>query len=171
VVIAPTPDEPRGRKSSVHDLDGWEPKPELFARALELGLSREVVEARIADLRLGPVGGARGIFPSKIDAYMLKQLPNWRNWQQTAQHQAVHRAGSTNGGGGGGWRGNAPRPILEPTAKHAAFAKLHGLDLPAMVQELQRSDVIETLGARRALEMLGERMSLAARKRREEVST
>lgn len=152
----------------MNDLDGWEPKPELFARALELGLSREVVEDRIAALRLGPVGGTRGIFPSKIDAYMLKQLPNWRAWHETAQHQAVHRPGSPSGGGGGGWKGNGFRPILEPTAKHAAFAQLHGLDLPAMVRELQQSDVIDQLGAKRALEMLGERMSLAVRKRREQ---
>jgi hypothetical protein len=156
--------EARGQRVVHRSLDGWEPRPELYARAAEIGLPREVVDQRIADLRNGPIGGRRGVFDR--DDYVLRQLPTWKVWHETAQSQAVHRAGSTSGGSGGSRRGGAARPVLEPTEKHRAFAKLHGLDLDAIVREIDRSDVIDTLGLKQAEVLLGQKMSLLVRAKR-----
>lgn len=157
--------EARGQRVVHRSLDGWEPRPELYARAVEIGLSREVVDQRIGELRNGPIGGRRGVFDR--DDYVQRQLPTWKAWHETAKAQAVHRAGSTSGGAGGPRRGGAFRPVLEPTEKHRAFAKLHGLDLDAIVREIDRSDVIDTLGLKHAEAMLGQKMSLLVRAQRE----
>lgn len=154
----------RGQRVVHRDLAGWEPRPELYARASEIGLSREVVDQRIGELRNGPIGGRRGVFDR--DDYVLRQLPTWKTWHETAQAQAVHRAGSTSGPGGGPRKGPPWRPVLEPTEKHRAFAKLHGLDLDAIVREIDRSDVIDALGIKHAEDLLGKKMSKQVRARR-----
>jgi hypothetical protein len=156
--------EARGQRVVHRSLDGWEPRPSSTPEQRRSGLPREVVDQRIADLRNGPIGGRRGVFDR--DDYVLRQLPTWKVWHETAQSQAVHRAGSTSGGSGGSRRGGAARPVLEPTGKHRAFAKLHGLDLDAIVREIDRSDVIDTLGLKQAEVLLGQKMSLLVRAKR-----
>jgi hypothetical protein len=153
--------EARGQRAVHRSLDGWEPRPELYARAVEIGLGRDVVDARIAELRNGPIGGRRGVFDR--DDYVMRQLPTWKAWHETAQSQAVHKAGLTSGGGMGPRRGAASGPVLEPTGKHRAYAEKHGLPLAELVRELVESGAVESLGAKRALELLGQKMSKAVR--------
>lgn len=151
----------QGQRAIHRSLDGWLPRPEHYTRATEIGLPRDVFDARLADLRNGPIGGARGVFDR--DDYVMRQLPKWKVWHETAQSQAVHRPGSTNGHGPGPRRGGILRSVLEPTGKHRAFAEKHGLDLAAMTREIEESGAIDELGAKRALEILGQKMSKAAR--------
>ena len=153
------PVELQGLRGVHRSLTGWEPRPELFARAVEIGLPREVVEARIAELRNGPIGGARGVFDR--DDYVMRQLPRWKTWHETAQSQAVHRAGSANGAGTGPRRGGILRSVLEPTGRHRAYAEKHGLDLAALTRKIEESGAVEELGHKRALELLGQTMSKA----------
>lgn len=147
-------------------LDGWEPRPELFARAVEIGLPRPELELRLAELRNGPIGGARGVFDR--DDYVMRLLPKWKAWHETAQGAAVHAPGSTRGGSGGPRRGGILRSVLDPTGKHRSYAQKHGLDLPALCREMEESGAIEELGHKRALELLGQKMSEIVRQRRQE---
>lgn len=56
-------------------------------------------------------------------------------------------------------------PQLEPTKKHLAFAKLHGLEheIAPIIVELTTKGVVEDLGPLGALEELGKRLSRAAK--------
>lgn len=153
--------EAQGQRAVHRSLTGWVPRPEHYTRATEIGLPREVFDARLADLRNGPIGGARGVFDR--DDYVMRQLTKWKTWHETAQSQAVHRAGSTSGATGGPRRGGILRSILEPTGKHRAYAEKHGLPLAELVRELEESGAVDDLGAKRALELLGQKMSKAVR--------
>jgi hypothetical protein len=61
----------------------WQPSEQLIAAAAMQGVPREQLLKRIADLRLGPIGGKRGIFYDEIDAYVLGLVPKWRTWRET----------------------------------------------------------------------------------------
>ena len=158
------PAQAQAERTVFRNLSGWTPRPELFARAVEIGLPRDVVEERIAELRNGPIGGARGVFDR--DDYVLRQLPKWRAWRETAVLAAVHPPGGPYGGPVGVRRGPNSGALLEPTDKHRAYAQAHGLDLAGMFRDLLQTDIVEKLGPKRALEILGERMTAEVRKRK-----
>lgn len=61
-------------------------------------------------------------------------------------------------------RGFGATPPLEPTAKHVAFAKAHGVEIGPIINGLLVEGVIEALGVHGAREELGKRLSVAARK-------
>ena len=60
--------------------------------------------------------------------------------------------------------GRGALPTLEPTKRHRDYAKAHNLDLSAVMAELAEQNAVETWGLGRAKEMIGERLSMAARK-------
>lgn len=139
-------------EKAVDHLDGYEPEPELFARALEVGLSREDVEQRIAELRTGPVGGTRGVFPSRRHEYMLRQIPKWRTWKETdAARAAAARAAPARGPG----LRAAPGADLETTGaavafsaltEHREFCEKHGLDINQAVTAYRNGKRARELG-------------------------
>lgn len=65
--------------------EGWQPSESLFAEASTAGLPREYFLERIAELRLGPIGGSRGVWLNKLDDYIRKLIPKWRTWYETAK--------------------------------------------------------------------------------------
>lgn len=60
-----------------------------------------------------------------------------------------------------------PTLTLEPTEKHRRFAAKFGIDLPAVIKQLVDEGAIDSVGLGRAKEMIGERMSLLARKQKQ----
>ena len=141
----------------VHQFpDGWEPSDELRQEALAVGVLQ--FDRWFKSLRTGPIGGARGIFEHKLESYVRGLFGTWRTWEETERA----RAGAAKKTGTGG-----VRVSLEPTAKHRAYAKKHNLPLDGLVGELLLSGAVEDLGAKRALEMLGEKMSRIVRERQE----
>lgn len=111
----------------VFNLDGWAPSEALRAEAIAAGVRD--LDARIAELRRGPIGGRRGVFASKRDDYVRGQFGKWKTWGETEAHQAQQaRRGPA----------PAPEPPKRPHVKglpawvhpdHEQIAKLHKLDL------------------------------------------
>ena len=128
------------RRGTVDHLDGWSPKPELYARAAELGLSREIVDQRIGELRTGPVGGARGVFPNKRDEYVLQQLPKWRTWKETDAAKAARAAAAPVGRRlpGDDITTTEAATVFHPTNEHRDFCRSHKLDLDHAVSEFRK---------------------------------
>lgn len=93
-------DEPQEAPSSRYDAfdapvqqakvaalpDDWKPSEALYAAAEMAGVPRAYFDERIADLRLGPIGGTRGVWANKIDDFIIKLIPKWRTWFE--EHQA-----------------------------------------------------------------------------------
>jgi len=153
-----SPLPPMSRSVALDKLpESWKPCAALRAEATMAGIAD--LDARILSLRTGPIGGQRGVLPDQLDNYVRSFFGKWRTWDETERAKAAAASKPRASGG----RFDAV-PLLEPTDKHRAFAKKHGLDLDAHVRELQ-SAMVE-LGAKRALEMLGERLSISLRKRK-----
>ncbi len=148
----------------VKDLDGWEPSDELRADAAIAGVQK--FDDRVASLRAGPIGGTRGVFADELDNYIRGFFGQWRTWEETdrnkdAQRQALAASPRRFGGAQG------PALVLEPSAAQTAYALKHGIDLPGMLKGIHADDIPNTLGFGRAKEMLGERLTIAARQKRE----
>lgn len=133
----------------------WEPSDELRSSAIAAGVAK--LDEHIKRLRTGPIGGARGVFPSQLENYIGGLFGTWRTWEETDRAKAAQK--------NSGQRGSPFRPTIDPTGKHRRFAAKHGLDLDALVRELTESRVHEELGQQRALEILGERMSKMVREK------
>lgn len=144
----------------LHELpDDWSPSQELQLEAAALGITD--FARRIAELRTGTIGGTRGVLPRKLDGYIRTMMGKWKTWAETDRAKAKRDAQAPRSGGfGGGGRG---QPILEPSAKHVAFAAQHGLDAGEVVAKLLDEGVIDAVGLTRAREMIGEKLSLLAR--------
>lgn len=150
----PAPQSVTGRKAVFHSLDGWEPSTELRSEALMQGIPREEFDRRIRELRNGPIAGARGT--TDRDEYVRLQFPKWRTWRETDKAQRgarVLKGGTITGG----------VVSLEPSDKHRRFAAKHGIDLGAVLREMNDSGIVETLGLGRAREVLEQKLSQAAR--------
>jgi hypothetical protein len=130
----------------------WQPSEELRQEALMAGVLR--FDEQLASLRMGPIGGARGIFDNKIEGYIRGLFGTWRTWEENQRARAAAKP-----------RGQGYRPVitLEPTSRHRAYAKKHGLPLDALVKDLVDAGAVDDLGAKRALEMLGENMGRMVR--------
>lgn len=145
-----------GFPTTTHTLDGWEPSASLRDEARAAGVTD--FDERIARLRLGPVGGTRGVIASELDNYIRSFFGTWRTWGETERAKATQRALAAP------QRGFAPRPLtLEPTARHKAYADKHGLDLVAFVRSIHERGIVESLGLGRARELLEEDLARAAR--------
>lgn len=140
--------------------EDWEPSAELIASAELAGCPPAVFREKLADLRRGPIGGNRGIFPSKLDEYVLAAASKWRVWAETDRAKALQVQGSPRLRGAG-----PPFLQLEPTAKQLAYAKQHGLDIAGIVTSVLEEQLVDKLGLGRAREIVGERLTRAARER------
>lgn len=99
------------------------------------------LDERIADLRLGPIGGSRGIFPDKVDDYIRKQFPRWKTWGETDRAKARAAAAAPPSS-----RRLFVPPAPEPKAKHKRVAERWGIPLAPIIAELAERKIVETLG-------------------------
>lgn len=93
---APTPVEAQGQRLVFRDLDGWEPPESVYEQGAAIGLSRERVDARIDELRGGPIGGQRGTYDRT--GYVIKLLPKWRAWDETDAYKRRDKPNQPNAG-------------------------------------------------------------------------
>lgn len=112
---APTPAQ--GQRQVWFNLDGWEIPPELVTEAEIAGLKPGRLEARVDELRGGPIGGRRGTF-DRTD-YVRKLIPKWRTWDE---NDAAARLGA------------APRAGPK---RHGSAQEDHGIDPFAKFEETQ----------------------------------
>jgi hypothetical protein len=70
--------------------DSWLPSESLRSEATMAGVTD--FDARLAVLRSGPIGGARGVFENAIDAYVRSSFGKWRAWAETDRAKAAAAA-------------------------------------------------------------------------------
>jgi hypothetical protein len=75
-----------------HDLDDWVMPASFPDEARMAGVLD--FEDRLAKLRLGPIGGKRGVFVSRRDDYVRQQFADWRTWGETERAKAAAQAQS-----------------------------------------------------------------------------
>jgi hypothetical protein len=145
--------------------EDWIPSAELLAQVELGGCPRAVFDSRLAELRLGPIGGQRGVFPDQLDRYILTRAMDWKNWAAAAPTNAP--------------RGSpAPRPYaitgrddrgypltLEASQRHRAYAAKHCVDLAQVMASIEADGIINKLGLERAREVIGERLAKLAREK------
>lgn len=142
--------------------DDWELSDELRADAVIAGVPPADIDLRINDLRLGPIGGTRGIFAHKLNDYIKRQFPKWRSWAETDRAKALSRAakGAPKRFGGG-------EPPLEPTERERGHARKHGYDIDELFRALNEQDCVTRLGRAGAHEEAKRRMAAAAKAAKE----
>ena len=118
-------------------------------------------DEQLTSLRLGPIGGTRGIFERDLESYIRSLFGKWRTWEETQRAKATAAAAVATKPRAQGYR--APTLTIEATPKHRAYAAKHSLPLDELVRELNASGAVDDLGAKRALEMLGEKMGRLVR--------
>lgn len=156
LVVEDPPTELLAPTRTIHAIPAtWQPSGSLRAEAAIAGVSK--LDEHVASLRTGPVGGARGLFESALDDYVRSFFGKWRTWEETDRAKAAAAAKPR------GQSYRAPTVTFEPTAKHRAYAAKHSLPLDELVKELHTSGAVDDLGAKRALEMLGEKMGRLVR--------
>lgn len=166
---APEPPPETTRSATLTELpEEWTPSPELRAAATLAGVRD--LDKHILSLREGPIGGRRGVLAHKLAAYVERQFPRWRTWEETeakakANCGAGFSSGSTNGARGYPGRGGAFAPVLEPKSKHVRFARHYGIDLAALVREVNESEVVRHLGTDAFHEYLEKYLAREAKKR------
>jgi hypothetical protein len=119
----------------------WSAPEELVAEAIMAGLTRESFDRRLADLRLGPIGGARGVLAHQLESYIRSFFGKWKAWEETDRAKARAAAAAPPSS-----RRQFIPPTPEPKPKHVNYAKAHGIDLKAVVADLAERKVFETLG-------------------------
>jgi hypothetical protein len=115
-------------------------------------------------LKLGPIGGHRGVLVDQLESYLRGQFGLWRTWEETeraktAQRQAQAASPSRSA------PAFLPVDPFEPDMSQRAFAAKHGLDLDgllkgALADHPQRSQSLSRLG------VLSERLTVAAKQKR-----
>lgn len=137
----------------LHELPAdWELSDELRAAATIDCVPD--IDKRIAELRLGPIGGKRGVLAHQLDSYVRQQFGKWKTWSETERAKAQRDAQAPPGRAFGG-RGQ-PAPLLEPSAKHRAFAAKYGIDIDGEVRRMNEANIVDSLG------LIGARQNLEA---------
>lgn len=79
----PSPQPPSGTLPAVlHRLPpDWEPSAELCAEASMAGVTD--LGHRIAALKAGPIGGARGVLADQLENYIRSFFGKWKTWGET----------------------------------------------------------------------------------------
>lgn len=178
----PKPKSDLSSSSSSTAREGFDNQPvvhspvTLHAIPEDLELSDELIaDAKMAGvkdpvkwfgkLKRGPIGGERGVFPHMLEAYVRDQFGKWKTWEETERAKDARSSAANAPQRSFGAR-QPPPVLLEPNAKHEAFAKKHGLDLDAVVQGIIKDDIAGSLGLLRAREMIGERLAVSWRQKK-----
>lgn len=119
-------------------LDGWVEPEGLEDEALIAGVPREFYRERLTACRNTTIGGRNGV--RCRTTWVRQQFGTWKTWAEVARAKASSGAatGARTAVGGGVDPGGPP---VVPNAKVKAFAAKHGLDLPAILEELQKAGV------------------------------
>lgn len=112
-------------------LDGWEPSAELRSEATAQGITALEFERRLAELRLGPIGGNRGVLDRT--AYVRTQLPKWRVWSETERAKALSQ-----GATGSPKRFATQVATHVPTDAEKALAGRYGVELETVLADFVR---------------------------------
>lgn len=142
------PEGVQGEPREHTDLEGYEPSEALVAEAARHGLTPKVLALRIRGLR-NRVGGIPAV--RDRDEYVAGLLPEWATWGAPPK---LKRASGP------------PPPLLEPSEADRHLANEHGIDLDAIVTDLERRHAVESLGLGRARELIGEQIRQTVRARR-----
>lgn len=119
----------------------WFLSPELVSEAKAVGVADPA--ARFAELKRGPVGGQRGIFPEDLLDYIRSQFPKWRTWEETDRAKAANAASKP-------WQREPEPPPPPPPPKvagmpawvresHMTFTAMHKLDLKTEAKAFAKS--------------------------------
>lgn len=147
------------RAAVLHELpEDWIPSEALFAQAQLAGLSREQVMERVADLRLGTIGGRRGVLAHKLDDYIRKLLPKWRQWYETEAAQAAAKAARVNGG-----RPPPPPEVIRPRRKERDHAERYEYDIDFIFDAVNAEGWVGRHGAENARREAQRRMNQCAK--------
>lgn len=131
----------------------WKPTEAFYGEALMAGVPRDVLDEDVTYWRSRDLGADVHDF----EGFFRSHFPRLKKRSETERYRDAQqpRAG--------------PRPlpslVLEPTAKHEAYARKHNLDLAPILRALAEEGVVESLGLGRAKEILGQRLAAAARQR------
>lgn len=137
-----------GGVSRVYSMPGEQPPQAYLDEAVMRGVSRDQATSTWVHY-----------FGAGLPERGVERLHEWLCQRAKERANSTARAISQPRG-----RGFGASPALEPTAKHMAFAKAHGVELSPIVNGLVVEGVVDALGVRGALEELGKRLSVAARK-------
>jgi hypothetical protein len=137
----PDSGKPRRRKQQLPD--GFEPGPGCLKLATELGVDLDGELPQFRDHHL------------KMGSLFLDWQAALRTWIRNAKR---FNGGRINGSPAGG-------PVLEPTARHRAFAEAHGVDLGSAVKRLTASPTFHERSVQDAHQMLGRELARMARER------
>lgn len=103
----------------------WQLADELVAEARMAGVRDP--QAAFAKLKLGPIGGQRGVFPDQFVDYIRSQFGKWRTWEETDRAKQPVNPGVVD-------TPTAPKVKGMPPwvrESHLTFASVHELDLRA----------------------------------------
>lgn len=115
-------------------------------------------------LKLGPIGGSRGVLADQLESYLRGQFGSWRAWEETERAKTAQRQAQA---ASPRRFGDAPIPVdpFEPDASQGAYAAKHGLDLDALLKGVLADHPQPSQNlSRRAV--LGERLTVAAKQKR-----
>ena len=114
--------------------EAWEPSPWLRDAARIAGVHR--FDQHIARLRLGPIGGQRGVFPDQLERYIESLLGKMRTWDEVDRAKAPPGANAVPAQSAAARVKGAPPWVL---ASHAEFARAHGLQLGPLAKAFAES--------------------------------
>lgn len=147
IPAAPGFEAAQGQRLRYFNLDGWEMSDELRQKAIAVGVPREDIDRRVAELRNGPIGGSRGVFDR--DKYVEQRFGQWRTWAETERAKASAKGYQRP-------EDTPPAPKRLPglpawvDEKHAAFARQHGIDLKEGAKGFASTYHMRVSGLRRA---------------------
>lgn len=152
----------RPARRVVFSLDGWEPSKELANAAVMAGVMK--FDEHIARLRLGPIGGTRGVFEDELDAYIESMFGKWRTWEETDRAKDAQRSAAAASPSRFAPKQPPPDPF-EPEPRQEVFARKYGLDLDALLKGVLDDYPLPspTLSRR---DVLSERLTVAAKQKR-----
>jgi hypothetical protein len=149
------------RQAVLYELpDDWVPTERIVVAAQLAGLTRPQLDERIADLRLGTIGGKRGVLASKLEAYMLKLVPKWRQWYETEAAEAAAKSSRSRG------REPPPPEPIRPRRKERDHCERHGYDIEGIFDAVNAEGWVARHGAENARREAHRRMAIAARSAR-----
>lgn len=137
-----------GGVSRVYSMPGEQPTQAYLDEAVMRGVSREQATSTWIHY-----------YGAGLPERGIERLYEWLCQRAKERANSTARAAAMPRG-----RGSGASPPLEPTAKHVAFARAHGVEITPIVNGLVVEGVVDALGVRGALDELGKRLSLAARK-------
>jgi hypothetical protein len=134
----------------------WKPGDALYGEAVIAGVTKEALDDDVTYWRSRDLGADVFDFADFFRSHFsrLKKRSETERYRESQERAP-------------GAKRFGPALTLEPTEKHRRFAAKFGIDLAAVIKQLVDEGAIDSVGLGRAKEMIGERMSLLARKQKQ----